>query len=208
MTARFPEREGVPMPADHPEETMAPASADELAARYGEYLRDLARLQVDPHLHALVDPSGVAQEALWKACQAWPDFEYRGEAPLRAWLRTILERALLDEMRKVKAQKRVWLREQSLERALEASSSAVSVWLADPGSSPSDRARRAEDKEALQDALCEMPRMQRQVLVWRYYHGWSHGEIAEHLGSTRVAVAGLLKRGLRALRARLGEGCG
>jgi RNA polymerase sigma-70 factor (ECF subfamily) len=52
-------------------------------------------------------------------------------------------------------------------------------------------------------ALAELPEAQREALVLQHWHGWSMDEIAAHLGRTRVAVAGLIKRGLAKLRERL-----
>jgi DNA-directed RNA polymerase specialized sigma24 family protein len=37
-------------------------------------------------------------------------------------------------------------------------------------------------------------------LILQHWHGWQLSQIAEHMGRTRVAVAGLLKRALATLR--------
>ena len=44
---------------------------------------------------------------------------------------------------------------------------------------------------------------QREAIVLQHWHGYSLKKIAEHMDRTPVAVAGLLKRGLRRLRASM-----
>jgi hypothetical protein len=55
----------------------------------------------------------------------------------------------------------------------------------------------------LAEALSRLPEAQREALVLQHWQGWSLDEIAEQMGRTRTAVAGLLKRGLRQLRDEL-----
>lgn len=103
-------------------------------------------------------------------------------------------------------EKRDVARERSLEAALEASSIRLRAWLAADESSPSQRADRNEQMLRLADALAELPEAQREAVVLHYWQEWTVAAIAEHLGRTPAAVAGLLKRGLQALRQRLREG--
>ena len=52
-------------------------------------------------------------------------------------------------------------------------------------------------------ALHALPEAQREALVLQHWHGWTLNRIAKHLNRTPAAVAGLLHRGLRQLRADL-----
>ena len=97
----------------------------------------------------------------------------------------------------------VLARERSLEAALDQSSARLEAWLAAKQSSPSQRAERNEQALRLAAALAELPEAQREALVLQHWHGWSLAQIAEHLGRTPDAAAGLLKRGLQQLRTLL-----
>jgi RNA polymerase sigma-70 factor (subfamily 1) len=191
-------REIAKMPPKQPGGDRPPDGFNDLVTRYGDYLRHLARLRVDPRLHALVDPSGIANETLMKAFQAWGTFQYHGEDKLQAWLRTILKRTLIDRLRQIPG-----LCDQSLNQPLGSSSSMVEAWLADPGSSPSDQVLQAEEQARLDEALRLLSQAQQEAVTLRYYHGWSRDQIAHYLGRTPDAVAGLIKRGLQKLREQL-----
>jgi RNA polymerase sigma-70 factor, ECF subfamily len=58
----------------------------------------------------------------------------------------------------------------------------------------------------LADALAELPEAQQEAIVLHHLHGLSTSEIGQVIDRTPVAVAGLLKRGLRALREQFESG--
>ena len=55
----------------------------------------------------------------------------------------------------------------------------------------------------LQDALTELPEVQREIIVLRHLGGYSPGEIADHLGRSENSVHGLHHRGRRTLQRAL-----
>ena len=168
--------------------------------RYREYLALLARLQIDRRLQGKVDLSGVVQETLLEAHQALPHLQTSSQAELAAWLRRILANNLADEIRKFSTGKRNVARERSLEAALNESSSRIEAWLAAEESSPSQKAAWGEDALRVAEALAGLPDDQREALELQHWRGWTLAEIAEHMGKSRAAVAGLIKRGLAQLR--------
>ena len=181
------------------------APADELARRledFRAYLRLLARLQLDARLVGKVDLSGVVQQTLLEAhrllCQ-----DRKGEPPDLPLLRRLLANNLADEARKARTLKRDACREQSLDDALERSSARLEAFLAAEQSSPSVRAERNEELQRLAEALEKLPESQRQAVELHYLQGLSLADVAAHLGRTKAAIGGLLRRGLDALRASM-----
>jgi RNA polymerase sigma-70 factor (ECF subfamily) len=90
-----------------------------------------------------------------------------------------------------------------LEAALQESACCLEAFLADDQSSPSLRAQRNERWLHVAAALEQLPDPQRQAIELHYLQGWSLAPIAEHLGRSKSAVAGLLHRGLASLRIAL-----
>jgi RNA polymerase sigma-70 factor (ECF subfamily) len=168
--------------------------------RYRDYLRLLARLQLDPRLQGKLDLSGVVQQTLLEAGQALGQLRGRGDDARLAWLRRILARNLADETRWLRAGKRDAARERSLDQALEQSSERLQAWLIAGLSSPSAHAQRAEQELLLAAALGRLPDSQRQAVELHHLRGWSLAAVAQYLGCTKASVAGLLHRGLRKLR--------
>lgn len=173
--------------------------------RYRAYLTLLARLQVDRRLQGKVDLSGVVQQTLVEAYQALPRFRATSTAEITGWLRRILANNLGDEIRKLSTGKRAVERERSLEAALAESSSRLQAWLAAEQSTPSQQAERHEQALRVAEALASLPDSQRQALELQHWHGCSLAQIAEHMGRSRSAVAGLIKRGLEQLRRTMND---
>lgn len=170
---------------------------------YREYLRLLAQLQLDGRLQGKIDLSGVVQQTMLEAYQALPKYERQDADHLAGWLRRILANNLTDEIRKLKTDKRDLSRERSLEAALQQSSIRLQAWLDAGQSSPSGHAQRQEQALQLSAALAKLPDAQREALVLRHFHDRSLAQIAQQLGRSHAAVAGLLKRGLQQLRNQL-----
>jgi RNA polymerase sigma-70 factor (ECF subfamily) len=171
--------------------------------RYRQYLLMLARVAIDPRLQGKVDASDIVQQTLLEAhqCRDRAVLEHPGE--VAAWLRRILSNNLADVLRGLARAKRDVARQRSLDDELSRSSDRLASWLAADQSSPSQHAAREERALALAAALAELPEGQREALILQYWHGWSLAQIAAHMNRSAVAVAGLLKRGIRALRERL-----
>jgi RNA polymerase sigma-70 factor (ECF subfamily) len=176
---------------------------DDFLEQYRAYLGLLARLQIDPRLRARIDLSGVVQQTMFEAHLALREGDGHTPEQRLAWLRKCLANNLTDELRKLKTGMRDIGRERSLEAALENSSIRLQAWVVASDPSPSAHVAREEEAVRLAAALATLPEAQREALVLQHWHGWKVVEIAEHLGRTRTAVAGLLKRGLATLREEL-----
>jgi RNA polymerase sigma-70 factor (ECF subfamily) len=164
--------------------------------QYREYLRLLARLHLDPKLQAKLDPSDVVQQSLIKAHQNRDQFRGQTEAELMAWLRRILANTLIDAARKFQHE----MDHQPLVETLHASSAKLEAWLASESASPSDQAIRHEQLLLLAQALAQLQDEQRFAVECHYLRELAVAAIAELMGRTEAAVAGLLRRGLEKLR--------
>lgn len=172
---------------------------------YRDYLRLLARLQLNPRLQVKVDASDIVQQTLLEAHRCRSQFRGQSEAERRAWLRAILANVLAATARHFSAGTRDLARERSLEAEVELSSSRLECLLTADQSSPSERTAHGEDLLRLAHALACLPPDQRQVVELHHLNGMPLVEVAALMGRTRPAVAGLLFRGLKALRTLLQE---
>jgi RNA polymerase sigma-70 factor (ECF subfamily) len=171
--------------------------------RFRDYLRLLARLQLNPRLQSKFDPSDLVQQTLLKAHQMLDQFRGDTAAAQAAWLRQILANTLANAFRDFSRAKRDVGLERSLEVSLRESSSRLEAWLVSEDASPSEQAVRNEQLLHMAEALAALPDPQREVLLLRHCQGWSLAEIGQHLGRSRPAVASLLRRGLKQMREHL-----
>jgi RNA polymerase sigma-70 factor (ECF subfamily) len=169
---------------------------------YRSYLRLLTRLHLDERLRGKVDPSDVVQQTMLRAIQGWDQFRGDCEGERLAWLRQILAHTIANLRRDFRRAKRAIDKEIPLQ-AMERSSAQMASLLADAVSSPSQRAVQAEIVLELAAALEELPDSQREAIARHYLLGETLSQVAIRLDRTPAAVAGLLQRGLRKLRALL-----
>jgi RNA polymerase sigma-70 factor (ECF subfamily) len=168
--------------------------------QYRGYLRALAQIELGRRLQAKVDASDIVQQSLLEAHQDLAALRGKSEAELVAWLRTILARNLLNTARDFAAQKRDIRRERSLAQQVEDSSVRLDRFLASEQTSPSQGVVRNEDAAKLAAALAELPADQRTAVILKHFHDWTLAQISQELDRSTLAVAGLLKRGLKKLR--------
>jgi RNA polymerase sigma-70 factor (ECF subfamily) len=173
---------------------------------YRDYLRLLTRVHLGSQWRGGLDPSDLVQQTLLEAYRQRDQFRGQCAHARGAWLRAILARNVADAIRAQGRQKRDVNRQRSLEAEFEASSARLGAWLAAEQSTPSEQAVRHEQAVVLANALARLPQSQREALVLHYWEDCSLAEIAARLDRSTGAVAGLLKRGLRQLRALLNNG--
>jgi RNA polymerase sigma-70 factor, ECF subfamily len=190
-----------------PEEDCQRLDADATAelGRFRPYLKMLARLQFDELLQAKLDASDVVQQTLLEAHQSMAEFRGKSDREKAAWLRRILTNNLADEVRKFRRDKRDVGLEASLQASLNESAARLEKWLAIEEGTPSECAIANEQLVALGSALMELPEDQRLAVEMHHLQGCPSAVIAARMGRTEVAVAGLLRRGLKRLRELLRE---
>ena len=183
----------------------APNTDERPLGQYRDYLRVLARLHLSSRLRAKLDESDIVQQTILHAHVHREQFRGATEPEWLGWLRAILANTLAAVIREFETAARDLDRERSLEAELEQSSARLGTLLAADQSSPSEGAVRGEELLRLARALGRLPEDQRRVVELHHLKGLSVAAVAAEMGRTRPAVVGLLFRGLKQLRALLGE---
>jgi RNA polymerase sigma factor (sigma-70 family) len=163
--------------------------------RYPDYLLWMACNPPAPQPPAEPGLSGGAGQVPPEAGRA----NGSNERQLAAWLRRILAGTLADATR---SQGRD---ERSLKQVLEETVERRGVSAAGGGPRPEEAAVRNEQLLRFAEALARLPEDQRAVLEMKHLQGLSVADICQRTGRTKFAVAELIYRGVRALRAQLDE---
>src|SRR5947208_807889 len=182
--------------------TSAPAAQFE---RFRDYLRLLARMQIDPRLRRDCDPSDIVQATLLRAHQGEADFRGTTREEMAAWLRKILATTLADVLRDRLRDKRDLRREVNLEKALDESSVHLAACAASREPSPSVVLGEKENAVRLAAALAQLPEPQREAVTLKHIEGRTLVEVANLMARSPASVASLLRRGLARLRELLEE---
>lgn len=176
-----------------------------IVAQYEPYLRMLARTQHRKAYQAKVGASDIVQQAMLQAVQGLDGFRGQTEAEFRGWLRQILARHLCHLDRDMHRDKRDVRREQSMEKKLAQSSLRLEGLLAADDPTPSKHVALGEQVLQVVSAVERLPEAQREAIRLHYLEGMKLSEVAERIDKSSGAVAGLLHRGMKALRQDLGQ---
>src|SRR5437762_8812514 len=126
----------------------------QLLELYRNYLKLLARLQIDRRLQGKVDASDVVQETFLEAHRDFAQFRGTTEVELVSWLRQILVCNLANLVRHYRGTQRRDIRlERELAAELNESSRALDHGLVARQSSPSQQAAYHEQAVLLADAF-------------------------------------------------------
>ena len=176
-----------------------------LLQKYRSHLREVADRQVRGRLGARLDASDLIQQTFLEAHRCFSQFLGEHEPELVAWLRTILDRNISNTIRdQVLRQKRDIRKEKPLDvKHPNESTGPGQEVLAANHTSPSQKAMRSERYERLAAILATLPEDQRDAVRMRHLEGKSLAEIAKTMDRSLGAAAGLIKRGMQALRERM-----
>jgi RNA polymerase sigma-70 factor (ECF subfamily) len=178
-------------------------AANQVLEEFRAYLETLTFIQIDPALRAKFGLSDVIQNTLLEAYRDLEHLQALDADGRKRWLRRILVNNLIDEIDKWRTGGRDYRLEQPLDAAAAESSCRLQNWLAVEDTTPGERMVRQEEALRLLEALSQLEPRQREALILQKYHGWKLSQIAEHLGCTPGAVAGLHARALKELRKHL-----
>lgn len=175
------------------------AAARDLFERHLPALRAKARARLPAALRGKVAESDVIQEAWMAAFLALGDFEDRGDGSFGAWLRRILERKVLDQVRRnLDAGKRDAERQVRLATAAELLTPAIGQ------PSPSAEVADAEEAQRVCAEIDRLPEDYAELLRLVHRDGLSIADAGTRLGRSADAARKLYGRALARLANRLG----
>jgi RNA polymerase sigma-70 factor, ECF subfamily len=177
-------------------------SFGQLLEDYRAYLTVLAKRYLDNRLRGRLDEADVVQVTFMEAQRDLQSFRGHHIEELLGWLRHILRNNISSAH-----QRHIYTLKRSAGREVSNSPTDSRPALTDLApsetTSPSQRLMRDEAAVFLANCLEELPDSQQEALRLRYVEGLSLKQIAESMNKTEMAAAGLLKRGLQALRNRM-----
>lgn len=148
------------------------------------------RLRMPRDADVGIDENDLLQETWARAIEKLPEFEWRGEGALAAWLTTIARNLVHSAHRRVR---------RARQDAVELDD------MAQEQTTPLGRLRRAERFERLEAALRQIPDHYREMILLAVVEEVPLREIAEQTGRTPEAASMLLLRALRKLGNVFGE---
>ncbi len=168
---------------------------------YRSYLMGLARVLLAGAgpVRAKVDASDLVQSVMLRAHQREKQFKGTTPEEFMAWLRQILRNELIDKERHFLRKKRDAALEAVYQETIENSDVRMIRMRVLAQTSPSQHLARHERQMHLVRALETLPEDQRTAVELRHLADWSPEEIAQFTNRTKASVAGLLRRGLKAL---------
>jgi RNA polymerase sigma-70 factor (ECF subfamily) len=168
-------------------------------------LHRMAKRQLEGRIAVRVDASDILQQTFLEAYRGFPQFVGQEMRELLAWLHSILDHKIAGAIRDhTLLQKRDMSRERSIDDT-HGGGAPLKEDLGADHSTPSQKAMRGEDANRLEQALATLPDDQREAVRLRHLEGLALADIAVRLGRSTAATAGLIKRGMKALRRRLHE---
>lgn len=176
-----------------------------LLDHFKPYLIVIAQRQLDERLRGRMDPSDVVQTTFLEAHQDFGKFQGKEINTFLSWLRNILHNNIETAHQKhLGARKRSAKLETSGQKPIGSDDGrSLMDILPSESSSPSQRVMRDEAAASLAECLLKLPETQAEAIRLRYLEGWSLKNISERMEKSEMAVAGLLKRGLKSLRSDL-----
>jgi RNA polymerase sigma-70 factor (ECF subfamily) len=182
-----------------------PEALGRLLEKYRSYLKILLKQHLSRKLAARCDASDIVQQTMMNAVRAFGQFRGSSEPEFSAWIKKLHANNLRDVLRKhVVSGKRAIQHEVRFD---DGEDTATFYWNepSDPGSTPSKKAIHGENTLRLSELMESLPESQREAVRMRHLQGRPLAEIAKELDRSVAATAGLIKRGVAALRARMSE---
>lgn len=154
-----------------------------------------ARLYVDTaDAHRAEDLVQETYLRAWKKIASLEDAR-----TFRGWLYAVAQTVLLDSVKAENRRKRRWWKSKAV-RQEEAIARLV-----DQRPTPDESSERLDEQKRMLAILKELPPEYRDVLTLRYLSGADYQTIGKQLAISNGSLRGLLSRGMKMLRERIGD---
>jgi len=125
---------------------------------------------------------------------------YRDDGHFEHWLFRIAANLVRDQHRKVKRR-----RTRAFSEISDDEDADAALHLADSGEEPGHHLEQAEQVDRLQEALMQLPELDRQIILARHYGGLGFRELAEQFQVPLGTALAKVHRGLKQLRRLMSE---
>ena len=175
-----------------------------LLSQYERLAEHIGR-QIPAPMQSQLSPEDVIQQTVVRAVRHLGQCKAVNEVSFGAWLKTIAENCLIDEIRHAQSAKRGGGRARvRTPLCPDDSSIADIVELLSAGShTPSRSAARHEEIAAVRDSIAALPSDYQRAVELRLFQGKSLDEAATILDRSPRAVQGLVDRAKKIMRADL-----
>jgi RNA polymerase sigma factor (sigma-70 family) len=160
-------------------------------------LRAFLRARAGPVIRARLRDSDLVQAVCLEVLEHAPRAKFSNEAAFRGWLYTAALRKLVENKRRITADKRDIAREQPLDQKHGDEDAPITALAS--AITPSMEIAGREGVKQIQEALDALPDAQREVLLLARMVGLSYAEIAEQTGRTEASCRQILRRALLGL---------
>jgi RNA polymerase sigma-70 factor (ECF subfamily) len=158
------------------------------------------QLQLGRLYRARFDSSDVVQEALLRAVEGLSGRRAEDEPGVVAWLQKVTGNVIIDMIRRQGADKRDPRRERAIGEAAGDADTPLAAYLTAVQPGPSTLAARGEELLRLAAAVERLPDAERDAVIAHFILELPLTEVAERLGRTERAAAGVVFRGKKRLR--------
>jgi RNA polymerase sigma-70 factor (ECF subfamily) len=174
-----------------------------LLDRYRDLLVEQARGHLGRRLRAKLDIEDLLQDVSLHAYRDIGRFRGSTEREFVCWLRNILARILMNQLRHYFGTARRNLRREKPLFDRDDSTGGCALDPVAPDTSPSQRASKHELVCRLAEAIERLPVLYRRVIVLRHKEGRSFADVARMLDRTEDSVKNMWFRALHHLRGKL-----
>jgi RNA polymerase sigma-70 factor (ECF subfamily) len=182
-----------------------PVALERLLLDYYAPLAEHVSVALPASIRSVVGIDDIIQQVYSQVFRDIGSFESREDSSFLAWLKTIADNRIRDNLRQHRAKKRGGDQRRVIALPNEGSpfvDDLVEEYAA-TSVTPSREVARREAIQAIQIALADLPKDYRLVVQLRYFDGLSLEETAEAVGKTTGAVRGVLDRAKQKIRESL-----